>query len=95
MAMSRAVVITFGGEGEAVEHERSGLCAPPHDPPALAAAIAHLLQDHTLRANYGAEARRRVIRTYSTAGVAVHLSQLYCELTAPRRLSTSSPRPHA
>ena len=49
MALSRPVVATdVGGIPEMVEHERTGLLVPPHDPVALADAIARLLVDHPL-----------------------------------------------
>src|SRR4029077_21111951 len=49
MALSRPVVASnVGGIPEMVEHERSGLLVPPHDPEALADAIVRLLLDHPL-----------------------------------------------
>jgi glycosyltransferase involved in cell wall biosynthesis len=49
MALSRPVVATnVGGIPEMVEHERTGLLVPPHDPDALADAIVRLLRDHPL-----------------------------------------------
>ncbi len=47
MALSRPVVASaVGGIPEMIDDGRSGLLVPPHDPPALAAAIIRLLQDH-------------------------------------------------
>jgi len=49
MAMSRPVVASnVGGIPEMVENGVTGLLVPPHDPPALAAAIVRLLTDHPL-----------------------------------------------
>jgi glycosyltransferase involved in cell wall biosynthesis len=49
MAMSRPVVASnVGGIPEMVLDGVTGLLVPPHDPPALAAAIARLLTDHPL-----------------------------------------------
>jgi glycosyltransferase involved in cell wall biosynthesis len=49
MALSRPVVATnVGGIPEMIEHERTGLLVPPHDPGALAAGIVRLLLDHPL-----------------------------------------------
>ena len=45
--MSRPVVASnVGGIPEMVEDGVTGLLVPPHDPPALAAAISRLLLDH-------------------------------------------------
>jgi glycosyltransferase involved in cell wall biosynthesis len=49
MALSRPVVASnVGGIPEMVEDGVTGLLVPPHDPPALAAAIVRLLRDHPL-----------------------------------------------
>ena len=49
MALARPVVASnVGGIPEMVEHEKTGLLVPAHDPPALAAAIVRLLRDHQL-----------------------------------------------
>lgn len=47
MALSRPVVASaVGGIPEMIEDGKSGLLVPPHDAPALAAAIVRLLRDH-------------------------------------------------
>jgi len=47
MALSRPVVASaVGGIPEMIEHGRTGLLVPPHDPEALGAAIARMLTDH-------------------------------------------------
>jgi glycosyltransferase involved in cell wall biosynthesis len=47
MALSRPVIASnVGGIPEMVEDGRTGLLVPPHDAPALAAAIVRLLTDH-------------------------------------------------
>ena len=47
MAMSRPVVASnVGGIPEMIENGVNGVLVPPHDPPALADAIASLLEDH-------------------------------------------------
>jgi len=49
MALSRPVVASnVGGIPEMIEDGRTGLLVPPHDAPALAAAIVRLLRDHPL-----------------------------------------------
>ena len=47
MALSRPVVASaVGGIPEMIDHGRTGLLVPPHDPAALAASIVRLLTDH-------------------------------------------------
>ncbi|RRR69947.1 MAG: glycosyltransferase family 1 protein [Candidatus Viridilinea halotolerans] len=77
MAMERAVVITFGGPGEAVEHGVSGFCAEPRNPAALAQAIETILHDSVLRQRLGAAAQRRVAEAFSAQRVARVLGALY------------------
>ena len=49
MALSRPVVASnVGGIPEMIEDGATGLLVPPHDPPALAAAVVRLLGDHQL-----------------------------------------------
>ena len=54
MAMSRPVVASnVGGIPEMIENGVNGLLVPPHDPAALADAIARLLEDHQLSDTIG------------------------------------------
>jgi glycosyltransferase involved in cell wall biosynthesis len=54
MALSRPVVASnVGGIPEMIEDGVTGLLVPPHDPPALAAAIVRLLTDHQLADTIG------------------------------------------
>jgi glycosyltransferase involved in cell wall biosynthesis len=52
------------GIPEVVADGRTGLVAPEGDAPALARAIARLLDDPALRASLSAEARRRIERDF-------------------------------
>ncbi len=54
------IVTNVGGNTEAVLDGKTGIVVPPHDPGLLAAAIARLAQDRSLRANLGSAARGRV-----------------------------------
>jgi len=80
MAMRKAVVITFGGKGEAVIHGQTGLCAEPRNPTALADAIISILQSDTLRLKLGNAARQHVEDHFSAATTARKLEKLYSRL---------------
>lgn len=53
------IAARLGGIPEQITDGREGLLVPPADPPALAAAIARLLADPSLRRRMGATGRRR------------------------------------
>lgn len=77
MAMRRAVIITFGGEGEAVVHGESGFCAEPRNSASIASHTIQLLQDSHLRAQFGEQAYQRIASTFSAQQVAKTLGTLY------------------
>jgi glycosyltransferase involved in cell wall biosynthesis len=77
MAMRRAVVITFGGEGEAVVHGQSGYCAEPRNPESISHYVTQILQDTSLRDRLGNAAYQRIADTFSAQQVARSLGQLY------------------
>lgn len=77
MAMWRAVVITFGGDGEPVVDGVTGLYALPRDPCALATAILRILDDTHLERRLGNQARLRVENDFSSKSVARQLMALY------------------
>ena len=66
MAARRAVVATSaGGIPEVVDDGVTGLLVPPHDEPALAAALVALLADRERRDAMGAAGRARVEASFS------------------------------
>jgi glycosyltransferase involved in cell wall biosynthesis len=82
MAHGRPVVATdVGGLADAVEDGVTGLLVPPRDLPALRAAIKRLLGDPALRAELGANARRRAEERYSWAAATESLLALYAEVS--------------
>ena len=85
MAAGKAVVLTrVGAIPEAVSDRDNGLLVPPRDVPALAAALATLLNDGALRERLGDKARVTVRERFSTEVVIGKLSALYRELAAGR-----------
>jgi glycosyltransferase involved in cell wall biosynthesis len=77
MAMQRAVVITFGGKGEAVIHGESGFCAEPRNAASIAEFVIQILQKPELKNALGNAARQRVEAEFSAQQVARSLSALY------------------
>ncbi len=78
MATERACVATrVAAIPEVVADGRSGLLVEPADPPALAEAIASLLEDHDLRAKMGAAGRRIVLERFNINRNIHQLETLY------------------
>lgn len=63
-------------------HGETGLTVPPSDPPALAAAITQLLNDTSLRVQYGQAARLRAKREFSVDAMTSQVLSLYHEVMA-------------
>lgn len=66
-----AIVTDVGGLPELVDRGRCGLCVPPGDVQALAAALARLIENDRLRADLGKEARLKARRDHDPASIAV------------------------
>jgi len=80
MAASRPVVASrVGGLAEVVVDGESGLLVPPGDAAALAAALARLAADPTLRARLAAAGRVRVLARYTAARMAEGTLACYSE----------------
>jgi glycosyltransferase involved in cell wall biosynthesis len=77
MAMRRAVVITFGGPGEAVVDGETGLWAEPRNPASIADAILKILRDPATRDRLGLAARRYVEERFSARVTARKLEKVY------------------
>jgi phosphatidyl-myo-inositol alpha-mannosyltransferase len=65
----------------AVMTGRTGLLAPPGDPPALADAVTSLLADEGRRQAFGAAARAEAEERYSWADIARRLLDIYDQVT--------------
>jgi glycosyltransferase involved in cell wall biosynthesis len=80
MAWGRPVVASaVGGLRDAIEDGVTGLVVPPRDPLALRAALERLLTDPELRADLGANARRRAEESYSWVAATDSLLAVYAD----------------
>jgi len=81
MARGVPVVATHvGGLPEMVREGRTGLLVPPADPPALATAMARLLNDQELASAMAREARVLVEREWTVARMLAGYRDLYREV---------------
>jgi glycosyltransferase involved in cell wall biosynthesis len=91
MASGLPMVVTdVGGNAEAVTDGETGLVVPPHDPPALGAAILRLAHDAELRRTMGEQGKKRAAGEFSSAASIDQYCALYEELLA-RKPDYSSP----
>lgn len=82
-AFRRPVVAsTVGGLADLVDDGDTGVLVPPHDPSALAAAIAEVLRDRARAEDMGNRGHALLHSRHSWAGVAARLDTLYRELAA-------------
>jgi glycosyltransferase involved in cell wall biosynthesis len=92
MAMERAVVMTFGGEGEAVIHGESGFCAEPRSAVSIATYVSQILASADVQRKLGQAARKRVATSFSAQSVAEALSQLYRKGAGQRPVRPEQPQ---
>jgi glycosyltransferase involved in cell wall biosynthesis len=76
-----AVCGAFGGVSAILSDRETGRLVPPHDPRALADAVAGLLDDPDGRAAMGARARAKVARAHTIDTAAQQMSALLAEIT--------------
>jgi glycosyltransferase involved in cell wall biosynthesis len=80
MALRRPVVATnVGGVPEMIEHEKTGLLVPPHDPSALADAISRLLTDHPLADTVARAGHDLALARFSLGAMIDRVGSLYEE----------------
>lgn len=73
-----------GGNAEAIEHMRTGLLAPPDDPPALAQAAIRLLTDAPLRTGLCTAASARARDHFDAGRHADRIMRIYDEMLGRR-----------
>lgn len=94
-AMSCGVPViasAVGGMRELVQHETTGLLAPPGDPKALAEAILRLLKDPALAAALARAGRQRAQETFSWDQIAGNMLRQYQIMWEQHGNSGSNPR---
>jgi glycosyltransferase involved in cell wall biosynthesis len=85
MATGLPVIATsVGGNSEVLEHERSGWLLTPRDADALASHLALIASQESLRAQFGAAARKRVVELFSLERMLKDYGNLYRELAVRR-----------
>lgn len=85
MAASVPIVATrVGGVPEIIEHDVSGLLVRPESPDALAAAVAHMLENPERARAMGEAGRRRAHADFSSAKMAGTIVEVYRQ-TMPAR----------
>ena len=78
LALRRPVVASaVGGVTEMIEHERTGLLVPPHDPIALGNAIGRLLTDHPLADMVARAGHDLVLARFSLTAMVGAISGIY------------------
>jgi glycosyltransferase involved in cell wall biosynthesis len=80
MAGCPMVTVPVGGVTEVLEHGVTGLVLDGDDPEEMAAAVAHLLDDHETRATMGRNGRLRTDRFTASATAAVYAERLTAAL---------------
>ena len=99
MALSRPVVASnVGGIPEMIEDGVTGLLVPPQDPPALAAAIVRVLNDHQLADVLGRAGHDLVHDRFCVELMVSAVQGLYDEGAAavrPREITPAAGRPSA
>jgi len=80
------VVSNFGGLGEVVRHDVTGLIVSPRDPEAAARALDRLRSDRGLRARMGAAGRAFVLDNFEWSKTVDVMVDLYRTITQSNRM---------
>ena len=79
------------GVPHVARHGHEALTVPPHDPAALAAAIAQLLADRELSQRLGAAGRRRAMTDYDLENFVRRIEEVYDQAVRSARSTQSGP----
>jgi glycosyltransferase involved in cell wall biosynthesis len=81
LSQGLAVIATpVGAHSEVIEPEKSGLFIPPGDVPALADALARVINDESLRERLGRGARERFLAEFDVRRYASRLTNLHARV---------------
>jgi glycosyltransferase involved in cell wall biosynthesis len=75
------IVTAIGAIPDVLKDEVQGLVVEPHDPEALAAAIARLDRDRALAVRMAEAGKARVLSEYSLPKLAAEFGAMYTQLT--------------
>jgi glycosyltransferase involved in cell wall biosynthesis len=89
-AAAPTVATRVGGTPEAIVNEQTGLLVEPGDSPALAGAIARLLEDPALARRLGHAARKAIADRYSVEKMVRATEALYLDLLARKQRRPSA-----
>lgn len=82
MAAGLPMIVTdVGGNSEAVQHGKTGIVVPPHNPDELAKALEELLADEQIRNRYGKAGKRYQEVNFSLEACVQSYEELYSSLT--------------
>jgi glycosyltransferase involved in cell wall biosynthesis len=96
LLMERPVVATrVGGMPESVRDGETGLLVPPADPPALAAAILHLLRSPRFGAELGRAGRRLMLERFTSARTVDDVDAVYRRILERARTAPGEGRQDA
>jgi glycosyltransferase involved in cell wall biosynthesis len=95
MATGLAVVATHvGGADELVDHERTGLLVPPHDPQKIAEAIGLLVRNAAWRQNLATAAAEKARREFGIDRMLQEYERMYLDVGTQTGEVVGCVRPH-
>jgi L-malate glycosyltransferase len=85
LATGSAVIATaVGGIPEMIKHGKNGWLVPPRNHALLAKGLFDLLNDYTLRAQFGLHARQTAVESFSANRFLREINSLYIDVIAPK-----------
>jgi glycosyltransferase involved in cell wall biosynthesis len=80
MACGKSVIGSdISGINDVITHGRNGLLVPPRNPVAFADAVSALLENESLRKEFGRNARQLMVEKYNWEAIAKQVEEVYAE----------------